>query len=216
MKQLLLIMIVSILAGCGSGIPATTSCPQQPDAANTSSERNVGLVSKPDARDASNSKDGSRTKHRVNSYFSPSGEARDAMIREIDKAKREVLVALYYFTDPKMAEALVAAKKRGCEVRMVLDRTQANRKDSQAKTVGEAGIVVTFDRKHRIMHHKFCVIDRDTLMTGSQNWTESSQTVNAENTLIIHENRHLAGKYRTTFLNLEAINANRAMKSTQP
>jgi len=42
-------------------------------------------------------------------YFSPRGGATEAVVREIDHARREILVQAYSFTSPKISQALVQA-----------------------------------------------------------------------------------------------------------
>ena len=44
------------------------------------------------------------------------------ILREIESAKKELLVAVYAFTSDDLASALVQAKKRGVGVQVVIDR----------------------------------------------------------------------------------------------
>lgn len=53
--------------------------------------------------------------------FSPSPEAVKLGERTICKAEQTIDVAAYYFTSRKIADALIAAHKRGVEVRVLLD-----------------------------------------------------------------------------------------------
>jgi phosphatidylserine/phosphatidylglycerophosphate/cardiolipin synthase-like enzyme len=50
-----------------------------------------------------------------------------------------------------------------------------------------------------IMHHKFAVIDRKVLITGSYNWSRSAETLNGENILIFQSAEPLAEEYRKEF-----------------
>ena len=137
----------------------------------------------------------------IEAYFSPHGGAQAAIAARIDQARQEAVAALYYFTDPALADALIRAHNRGVRVEVVLDKTQPSARGGQARRLISAGITVRFDRRHRIFHHKFLVVDRETLVTGSQNWTYSAENVNAENTLII-QSRELAARYRQVFTEL--------------
>ena len=139
------------------------------------------------------------------SLFSPNGGARDAILTQINQAQSEILVALYYFTDPLLAEALIAAKSRGVTVQVILDRSQRNGRYSQANRLTEARIPVHFDFKHRIFHHKYMVVDNRVVITGSQNWTKSAENVNAENTLILEGCEALIGNYRDEFYRLLSL-----------
>ncbi len=138
-------------------------------------------------------------------FFSPNGGARNAILAQIDQAQIEILIALYYFTDPILAEALITAKSRGVAVQLILDRSQKNGRHSQAKRLNDAGIKVHFDSKHRIFHHKFMVVDDRVVITGSQNWTKSAESVNAENTLILQGDTTLIKHYRDEFYRLLSL-----------
>lgn len=123
-------------------------------------------------------------------YFSPGGGAKQATLAALALARREILVAMYYFTDPDYSRALIAAHQRGVTVKVVLDRSQRRRSDSQARRLLAAGVAVRFDADHQIFHHKFAIIDSRILITGSMNWTRASDTRNAENLVIFHDPTH--------------------------
>jgi phospholipase D len=48
----------------------------------------------------------------VHVYFSPHGGATDAVVKEIDRARSEILVQAYSFTSKDIAKALVDAHNR--------------------------------------------------------------------------------------------------------
>ena len=58
----------------------------------------------------------------VQACFSPQGKCSAHILREIEQAKKELLVAVYAFTNDDLAGALVQAKKRGVAVQVVIDR----------------------------------------------------------------------------------------------
>ena len=60
----------------------------------------------------------------IEAFFSPRGGATDVVVRELGKAKQEILVQAYSFTSAPIAKALVDAHKRGVKVTVVLDRSQ--------------------------------------------------------------------------------------------
>ena len=97
-----------------------------------------------------------------------------------------MLVQAYSFTSKPIAEALVNAKRRGVEVRVILDRSQKSEKYSSADFVAHAGIETKSDEKHAIAHNKIMLIDSETIITGSFNFTTAAEEHNAENLLVIH------------------------------
>jgi phosphatidylserine/phosphatidylglycerophosphate/cardiolipin synthase-like enzyme len=63
----------------------------------------------------------------VQVYFSPNGGATDAIVKEIGKAKSEILVQAYSFTSRDIAKALVDAHKRGVHTEIILDKSNMSR-----------------------------------------------------------------------------------------
>lgn len=62
---------------------------------------------------------------RVSVCFSPNGGCRDAVVEQISKARSQVLVAIYTFTDDSIASALIRAKQRNVDVQVLMDKSQA-------------------------------------------------------------------------------------------
>jgi phosphatidylserine/phosphatidylglycerophosphate/cardiolipin synthase-like enzyme len=53
-------------------------------------------------------------------YFSPHGGCSEAIIKEIDRAKAQILVQAYSFTSQPIAKALLAAHTRGVNVQTIV------------------------------------------------------------------------------------------------
>jgi phosphatidylserine/phosphatidylglycerophosphate/cardiolipin synthase-like enzyme len=128
---------------------------------------------------------GPQTLPPVEVRFSPSGGCTEAVVKEIDAARKTIIVQAYSFTSAPIAKALVGAHKRGVDVRVILDKSQRTEKYSSADFVQHAGIPVWIDAKHAIAHNKVMVIDGETVITGSFNFTTSAEDRNAENLLVI-------------------------------
>ena len=126
--------------------------------------------------------------------FSPKGGCTEAIVSQIDKAKSEILVQAYSFTSAPIAMALVNAHKRGVKVEAILDKSQKRERYTSATFVSNAGIPTYIDSKHAIAHNKIMIIDKETVITGSFNFTKAAEEKNAENLLIIR-NKDLAKIY---------------------
>lgn len=135
----------------------------------------------------------------VDVFFSPNGGATKAIVRELDAAKAEILVQAYSFTSKPIAKALLDAKKRGLKVEVVLDRSQRREKYTSADFIAHAKIPTYIDDQHAIAHNKIMIIDRQTLITGSFNFTKAAEEKNAENLLVLKENRTLVEQYLRNF-----------------
>jgi phosphatidylserine/phosphatidylglycerophosphate/cardiolipin synthase-like enzyme len=135
----------------------------------------------------------------VDVYFSPNGGATTAIVKELDAAKKEILVQAYSFTSKPIAKALLDAKKRGLKVEVVLDKSQRREKYTSADFVAHAGIPIWIDDQHAIAHNKIMIIDRKTLITGSFNFTKAAEEKNAENLLVLKGNPALVERYLRNF-----------------
>ena len=117
--------------------------------------------------------------------FSPAGGDTQLVTDTIGKAKKKILVQAYLFTNATIARALASAKARGVNVRVILDKSQETDRYSAATYFKNHAIPVLIDDKHAIAHNKVMVIDGSTVITGSFNFTQTAETNNAENVLVI-------------------------------
>ncbi|MFA6503171.1 MAG: phospholipase D-like domain-containing protein [Candidatus Paceibacterota bacterium] len=106
------------------------------------------------------------------------------IIALIAGAKDHIYFAIYTFTLPSIADALVAAKKRGVEVRGLIDSEQSSNSYGApiTKKLIDAGIPIVTEKHptgNGIMHIKALVTD-SAYALGSYNWTNSATTINDE------------------------------------
>jgi len=126
--------------------------------------------------------------------FSPRGGCTEAIVDQINAAKSEILVQAYSFTSAPIAKALTDAFKRGVKVQAILDKSQKSEKYTSATFISNAGIPTYIDDKHAIAHNKIMIIDKETVITGSFNFTKAAEEKNAENLLVI-KSKELAKEY---------------------
>jgi phosphatidylserine/phosphatidylglycerophosphate/cardiolipin synthase-like enzyme len=137
-------------------------------------------------------------------YFSPNGGGTDAVVTALASAHKTVLVQAYSFTSTPIAKALAAAKERGVEVRIILDKSQRTGRYSGADFVAHAGIPVLIDEVPAIAHSKVMIIDSDLVITGSFNFTSAAESKNVENLLVLRS-AALAQLYRENWLARAAV-----------
>lgn len=135
-------------------------------------------------------------------YFSPGGGVRQRLVRAIDASRRTIDIALYNFTAAELAEVLYAAKARGVQIRIQVDREKA-----------EEGFVIRGLRRRglamralgvpeqSLMHHKFAIFDDHLVATGSYNWTQSAERANYENLLVL-DDPEVIGRFQREFTRL--------------
>jgi phosphatidylserine/phosphatidylglycerophosphate/cardiolipin synthase-like enzyme len=132
--------------------------------------------------------------------FTPGDDAGALVVNAIRQARRQILVQAYSLTHKDIAEALVAAKRRGVEVLVIADRQQMETlATSLVAWLAAQGVPVWLDGDHAAAHNKVMVLDagtpQATLITGSFNFTHAAQHRNAENLLILRGNAPLAEAY---------------------
>lgn len=127
-------------------------------------------------------------------YFSPNGGCTEAIVKEINQAKSEILIQAYSFTSKQIASAMFKAHKRGVHVETILDKSNLSSKYSAGDFTAHAGITTYIDAQHAIAHNKIMIIDRAVVITGSFNFTKAAEEKNAENLLVIR-NKELAQTY---------------------
>ncbi len=132
--------------------------------------------------------------------FSPGDNAGALVVDTIRQARRQVLVQAYSFTHRAIADALIAAHRRGVEVSVIADMEETrNLENSLIGDLAQHGVTVYLDGQHLAAHNKIMVIDPDlptaAVITGSFNFTHAAQYRNAENLLVLRGNPPLAQAY---------------------
>jgi len=136
---------------------------------------------------------------RIDVLFSPGGGCAERIVEEIGAAKETVRVQVYIFTSKPIANALIAAKKRGVRVEVILDKSQEKMTYGRFRVLRRAGIPVYFDREHSTANNKIILIDDQTIITGSYNFTKAAEEKNAENVLIIKGADDVFDRYLENF-----------------
>jgi phosphatidylserine/phosphatidylglycerophosphate/cardiolipin synthase-like enzyme len=130
----------------------------------------------------------------TNVCFSPNGGCTKAIVNQISNAKSEILIQAYSFTSAPIAKALVNAHKKGIHVEIILDKSNKSAKYSAGDFTAHMGVTTYIDSQHAIAHNKIIIIDKETVITGSFNFTKAAEDRNAENLLIL-KNKELAEIY---------------------
>lgn len=126
--------------------------------------------------------------------FTPQDDCTQKIVTKIANAKAQILVQAYSFTSYPIIAALVSAHKRGVDVDILLDKSNRKSKKLIPQYLVHNGVNVKIDYKPAIAHNKVMIIDKQTVVTGSFNFTSAAQRRNAENMIFIKDFR-LAEKY---------------------
>ncbi|WP_087691404.1 phospholipase D family protein [Pandoraea sp. PE-S2R-1] len=129
--------------------------------------------------------------------FSPEGSARTLVLETIGSAKHSIQMLAYSFQAPDIMQALVDAKKRGVDVRVVIDKKRNTGKASKAAMdfVTGQGVALRTNDHFNIHHDKTIIVDGNTVETGSFNFAPSAETSNSENVIVIRNMPDIARQY---------------------
>ena len=129
-------------------------------------------------------------------------DIQNQIIDEIQKAKYMIWVAMAWFTNQVLYDALLENKNRGVNIQIVIDD---NDKNSSApfrlENEFETYRINIHSYYKNIMHDKFCIIDLATVIHGTFNWTNAAN-YNRE-TISIDKNSATARTFADEFIRLK-------------
>jgi cardiolipin hydrolase len=143
-------------------------------------------------------RDPSSSPNRNEVYFSPNDHCVHRIQQLFNTAKISADVCVFTITDDRIRSEMIAAHKRGIEIRILSDDDKSGDLGSDVDFLKRQGLQVRFDQSSYHMHHKFAIFDRHILLTGSYNWTRSAAEHNEENFLITHDSK-LRTEYQNEF-----------------
>jgi phosphatidylserine/phosphatidylglycerophosphate/cardiolipin synthase-like enzyme len=141
---------------------------------------------------------------RVDAAFSPGDDIAALITQRIAGSRKSVQMQAYIFTDRRIANALLAARKRGIAVEVIGDAAQFESGGlPHLRALERAGARIYLNSLHAASHNKIVIIDgaepAATVITGSYNFTSAAQSRNAENVVVITGNRRLAQRFTANF-----------------
>lgn len=168
--------------------------------------------------------------------------------KTLNTAKKSVDMALFVFSEQKLVNLLDTVRQNGVEVRALIEPGFAYRSYSEALDM--LGIALADDCKQEaanrpwqnpiatvgvprlppgdLLHNKFGIVDQETVITGSHNWTDAANTGNDETVLVVHSaivaahyQREFERLYTNAILGIppaiqKKVNAQRQCPSRQP
>jgi len=121
--------------------------------------------------------------------YAPEDRPADHLVTLYEGARHSIYLAVYGLTYPPIIRALVAAKKRGVDVRVITDQGKLEDPKQRAalETLRLAGIPIKVNRHDGLMHLKQVIVDDLTNTSGSMNQTASGARYNDERLDIFHD-----------------------------
>ena len=164
----------------------------------------------------------------VTVQFSPTSKSQDwsnstngLIGKTLSNANSSIDMALFVFSEQKLADILEQKREAGVKIRTLIDREFAFRYYSEGldmlgvalgnkckyekdnnpwnNYIDEVGIT-DLNRGDKL-HHKFSIVDGNTIIAGSQNWSNTAN-VNNDETVLIIKNSTVAAHFQQEFARL--------------
>lgn len=140
----------------------------------------------------------------INSYFE---NIRINILSELLNAEKSIVVAVYWFTNEELFDALYKKLQDGIIVDLIIHNDFINNRINGLpfQKLIDLGCNFYFSDSNNPMHNKFCVIDEKILINGSYNWTYYAEDKNRENILIIENEDDVIKSFVDEFNRLKRL-----------
>jgi phosphatidylserine/phosphatidylglycerophosphate/cardiolipin synthase-like enzyme len=119
------------------------------------------------------------------------------LLEQINAAKKSIYVAMFTLTHAQIGDALMLAKQRGIDVAIAIDAYTARGASKKLiHRLEQKGIRFYLSQGKELLHHKWALIDEETLVLGSANWTKAAFSKNHDFLLFLYSLK----KTQTEFL----------------
>ena len=146
-------------------------------------------------------------------FLSPQENLESVDLSVLDQAQTSIDIAMYAFTDKKIARELVRLAQRGVKIRLYRDAIQVRDRGDvldRLENVPNISIRIKSNRSWNIMHLKAYLVDGRLLREGSANWSPAGEGANCfrgdcghreqqDNTLLVTDDPAAVESFRTTF-----------------
>jgi phosphatidylserine/phosphatidylglycerophosphate/cardiolipin synthase-like enzyme len=134
----------------------------------------------------------------IDNYFAPEDHVMEKVINAVGKAQSTIHFMTYSFTEDKLGQEMLAKAASEIKVEGIFESVGADTEYSECGVLLKKGLDVRLDGNPKTFHHKVIIIDGDTVILGSFNFSSNADTQNDENLLIVHDPR-LAKDYEQQY-----------------
>jgi phosphatidylserine/phosphatidylglycerophosphate/cardiolipin synthase-like enzyme len=135
----------------------------------------------------------------IDVYFSPDDHVQASFLDLVDNAQKSIYFMAFSFTSDEIGDAVRARAQEGITVSGVMEDEQINSNiGTEFDPFQQAGLDVLRDGNPGQMHHKVMIIDENTVIFGSYNFTNSAETKNDENLIVVY-NKEIAAQFIAEF-----------------
>jgi phosphatidylserine/phosphatidylglycerophosphate/cardiolipin synthase-like enzyme len=135
----------------------------------------------------------------IDVYFSPDDHILASFVDLVNNAQHSIYFMAFSFTTDEIGDAVRARAHEGVTVAGVMENEQVNSNiGTEFDAFKQAGLDVLRDGNPGQMHHKVMIIDQSIVIFGSYNFTNSAESKNDENLLVVY-NPQIAAQFIAEF-----------------
>lgn len=137
-------------------------------------------------------------------YFT---EIRLNILKVLEKATKSISVAVCWFTNEELFNLLCKKLDEGLKIELIIldDYINSNPYGCNFQNFIDKGGQLHLSDVKNPMHNKYCIVDNETLINGSYNWTYFAETKNQENIIIFENCKELIHSFETDFNRLKSL-----------
>jgi phosphatidylserine/phosphatidylglycerophosphate/cardiolipin synthase-like enzyme len=133
-------------------------------------------------------------------YFCPQFNCENIVVSELSKAEHSIYFANFVLTsDP--VETMLEEKSKELVVEGIIEKRMVNSKGSKILNLSKT-FQIQNDTNPKTMHHKYFIIDNQTVLVGSVNPTKSGFYYNDETLMVIRDNS-IVQRFLENYLSLK-------------
>lgn len=141
---------------------------------------------------------------KISYYFSQPDHKTDLqLIKVIDGAAKSLDIAVYSITKKEIVNAILNAKTKGVDIRLITDSKEAKNKFQKKALLSlkKAGIPIKINDHQGLMHLKITIADNDIVTTGSYNYSAGA-TYNNDEVLVVINDQKIASDFEDKFVDM--------------
>lgn len=125
----------------------------------------------------------------------------EIVLRNIISARTTIYVCMAWFTNFNIFKAIRHKLEEGIKVVILINNDLINNGGYclNFNELINKGLELHLAEYPELIHHKFCIVDEQLLMTGSYNWTFFSENINRENMIVIKDDQDVIMAYMNEF-----------------
>lgn len=134
----------------------------------------------------------------IECYFD---DIEEVVLRNIISARTTIYACMAWFTNFNIYKAIRRRLDEGIKVILLTNNDLINNGGYclNFNELIDRGLELHLAEYPELIHHKFCIVDEQLLMTGSYNWTFFSENINRENMIVIKDDQDTISSYMDEF-----------------